>query len=75
MLKQLSISDVQLSGGLFVLPNHECLPHVGHISRDVELCTWVEVILSTGYRWSQSLVLHSVKEYVSLKLTFRLSRE
>lgn len=49
----------QLSGALITLLNHEYLPHIGHVSRDVELCTWVEVILSTGYRWTQSLVLHS----------------
>lgn len=48
----------QSSGDLFVLPNQETLPHIGHVSRDVELCTWVEVILSTGYRGTQSLVLH-----------------
>lgn len=38
------------------------LPHVGHISWDVELCTWVKVLLRAGYRWTQSLVLHSVME-------------
>lgn len=37
-----------------------CLPDVGHISWDVELCTRVEVFLSAWYRWTQSLVLHSV---------------
>lgn len=64
MSKQLSIYCIcaQLSGAPFALLNQENLPDVGYISRDVELCAWVEVILSTGYRWTQSLVLHSAKQ-------------
>lgn len=49
---------VHLSGSLFFLQIQEHLPDVGHISRNVELCTGVEVILSAGYRWTQPLVLH-----------------
>lgn len=44
-----------LNGDLFYY-----LPDIGHISWDVELCTRVEVLLSAWYRWTQSLVLHSV---------------
>lgn len=47
----------------------ESLPHVGHISRDVELRTWIEVILSTDYRWTQTLVLHSAKQRKRIIIT------
>lgn len=53
---------VQLSGSLFALQNQEYLPDVGHVSRDVELCTGVKVILIALYRWTQSLVLHSAMQ-------------
>lgn len=42
-----------------MLSHEENLPHIGHISRDMKLCTRVKVILSAGYRWTQSLVLQS----------------
>lgn len=52
----------QLSGALSVLLNREYLPHIGHIGRDVELCTCVEVFLTTRYRRTQALVLHSAMQ-------------
>lgn len=47
---------------MLFLQNQEHLPHVWHVSGDVELCPRVKVILSTGYRWTQSLVFHSAKQ-------------
>lgn len=34
------------------------LPHIRHISRNVELSTWVKILLRAGYRWTQALIFH-----------------
>lgn len=51
----------------------DTVPDIGHISRDVELCTWVKVLLSAGHRWTQALVLHSGRDRQSTKKQFSLS--
>jgi len=49
------------------------IPDIGNISWDVELCTRVEVFLSARYRWTQSLVLHSVTiKYTNSSLVKKL---
>lgn len=34
------------------------LPHIRHVSRDVELCTWVKILLRAGNGWAQALIFH-----------------
>lgn len=38
------------------------LPHIGHVSRDVELRTWVKILLRTGNGWAQALILQPVMQ-------------
>lgn len=50
----------------------DTVPDIGHISRDVELCTWVKVLLSAGHRWTQALVLHSGRDRPYKEIVFLL---
>lgn len=47
------------------------LPDVRHVGGDVELCTWVEVVLSARHRRAQTLVLQPATTY-SLVMVYNL---
>lgn len=42
----------------FISESGVILPHIRHVSRDVELSTWVKILLCAVDRWAQALIFH-----------------